>query len=59
MGGVGHALRDLSGELLDGALALGQDVDDLRPPPARQRLRHLGEGVEEGVLGVPIGHHHG
>jgi hypothetical protein len=33
VGGVGDRLVDLVGDLVDGALALGEQLDDLRAPP--------------------------
>jgi len=44
-------LSDLGGDVLHGALALGQHIDDLDPAPARQRLGDLGEPVAERFLG--------
>jgi hypothetical protein len=58
MGGVRHALVDLSGDLLHWALTLGQQIGYLHPPPARQRLRDFGEGVEQRVLSSPVSHGH-
>ena len=52
VGGVGHALADLSGDLLDRLLALGEQVDDLGPPTVAQRPGHRREGVEKLVLGL-------
>lgn len=54
--GVGHALVDLPGDLLDGALALRQHIDDLGSPAAGERLGDRGEGVEQGILGHPLTH---
>ena len=34
VGGVGDALVDLAGDLLDRSLALGEQIDDLGPPSA-------------------------
>jgi hypothetical protein len=45
--GVGDALRDLARELFDRTLALREDVDDLRPAAAAERLRHRRERVEQ------------
>ena len=56
MRGVGHALADLVGDLLDGTFALGEDVDDLGSPATGQRLGHLGERVEQRILRCPISH---
>ena len=56
MGGVGHTLADLAGDLLDRALPLGEEIDDLGPPAAGQGLGHLGEGVEQRILGGPVTH---
>ena len=56
MRGVGDALIDLVRELVDGAFALREHVDDLRPSAARERLGDLGEGVEEAVLGCTVAH---
>src|SRR5581483_10755320 len=44
------ALADLTGDLLHRALALREQVDDLSPPPAPERLRHRRLRVEEGRL---------
>lgn len=46
----------LVGNLLDGALALGQHVDDLSAAPTAQRLGHLGERIEQCVLRLAVGH---
>ena len=56
VGGVGDALVDLAGDLLDRALALGEDIDDLGSPAAGQRLGHLGEAFEQRVLRGPVTH---
>src|SRR5204862_1649112 len=45
--GVGNALRDLACNLLDRALPLRQQIDDLRPPAATERLRNRGERIEQ------------
>ena len=57
VGGVGDALVDLAGDLLHRALALGEDIDDLGSPTAGQRLGHLGEALEQRVLGGAVTHH--
>src|SRR6185437_9633568 len=44
---VRHALRDLTRELLDRALALRENVDDLRASPASECLRHGRLRIEE------------
>src|SRR6266545_6022826 len=54
--GVRHRLVDLRRDLLDRALTLSQQVDDLGPPPAGQRLCHLGKAVVQRVLGRPLTH---
>jgi len=54
--GVGHALADLFGDVVNGSFALGEDVDDLGPPAAGQRLGDLRETVEERVLGGSVTH---
>ena len=56
MRGVGDTLVDLGGDLLNGTFALGEDVDDLRSPATAQRLGHLGERIEQGILRCPISH---
>ena len=56
MGGVGDALVELARDLLDRALALGEQVDDLGPPPGGERLGDLGEPLEEGVLRGSVTH---
>jgi len=53
---IRHALADLRGDLLDRPLTLGEQIGDLRPPPAGQRLRHLGEGIEQRILSGPVTH---
>jgi hypothetical protein len=35
---------------------LGEHVEDLQATPAAQRPAHLGEGVEEGILGGTVSH---
>ena len=45
---VRDALRDLVRDLLDRALALREQIDDLRPAAAAERLRHRRERVEQG-----------
>ena len=47
---VRDALRDLVRDLLDRALALREQIDDLRPAAAAERLRHRRERVEQGHL---------
>src|SRR5207247_1778800 len=47
---VRDALRDLGRDLLDRALALREQIDDLRPAAAAERLRHGRERVEPGYL---------
>jgi hypothetical protein len=56
MGSVRHALADLAGDLLDRPLALGQQVCDLRPPPARQRPGNLGKPLIQGILRSTVSH---
>ena len=56
MGGVGDALADLRRHVLDRPFPLRQQVDDLRPPPARQRLAHRSQRLEERFLGRPRTH---
>ena len=51
--GVGHALVDLAGDLLDRSLALGEEVDDLGPASVAERLGHRRERVVELVLRFP------
>jgi hypothetical protein len=53
---VRHTLLDLDGELVDRSLTLGENIDDLGAPPTRERLRCLGERVEQGVLGGAVPH---
>lgn len=48
-------LARLTRDVLDGSLALGEEVDDLRPPSARERVRDRCECVEELGLGS-VGH---
>ena len=45
---VRDALRDLVRDLVDRALALREQIDDLRPAAAAERLRHGRERVEQG-----------
>jgi len=56
MGGVRHALAEFTGDLLDRALTLGQQIRDLRPAAAGQRLRHLREGIKQCFLSNPVSH---
>jgi hypothetical protein len=53
---VRHGLVDLARDVLDRALALRQEVDDLGPPPAGEGLRHLGEAFVQRVLGDSVTH---
>src|SRR5437764_9293592 len=46
--GVRDALVDLARDLLDRALPLREQIDDLRPPSASQRLRNRRQRVEQG-----------
>ena len=52
LGRVRDALRDLTGELVDRALALGEHVHNLRTATVPDRLRDGGKRVEEGCLGT-------
>jgi hypothetical protein len=52
--GVGDALADLAGDVLDRALALGEDVDDLGPVSIAHRLGDGGECGEERIFGLAI-----
>ena len=58
--GVGDGLADLAGDLLDGALALGEELDDQGSSPRRERACDRRERVEELVLcllaGCGVGH---
>ena len=56
VGGVGDALVDLGGDVVDRALALGQEVDQLGPASAGHGLADLSEAVVESVLGRPVTH---
>ena len=56
LGGVRDGLVDLQCEVLDGSLALGEYVDELGTTTVRQRLRGLGQRVEERRLGCVIRH---
>src|SRR5213076_1495551 len=47
---VRGALRDLVRDLLDRALTLREQIDDLRPAAAAERLRHRRERIEQGHL---------
>ncbi len=53
---VGDTLADLVGQLLDVALTLGEDIDQLSAPAVRHCLRDLGEPVEQRILRNPITH---
>ena len=55
---VGEALGDLGREILDGAFALGEHVDNFGPPAAGERFGDRGERVEEGFLGFVLAHRH-
>jgi hypothetical protein len=55
VGGVGDRLVDLVGELLDAALALGEDLDDLGAPSGAQGGGDAAEAVEQCVLGGSAG----
>jgi hypothetical protein len=48
--GIRGALRDLVRDLLDRALALREQIDDLCPAAAAERLGHGRERVEQGHL---------
>ena len=50
VGGVGDALVDLGGDLLHGAFALCEDVDDLGSAAAGQRLGDLGQASNSASL---------
>ena len=52
----GKALADFRRHLLDGALSLGENIDDLCTPSVAERRRHRREGVVEGALGLPSAH---
>jgi hypothetical protein len=54
--GVRRRLTDLSRDLVDRAVALGEEVDDLGPASARQRLGDLGEALEQRVLRGAVSH---
>ena len=56
LGGVGHGLVDLLGQLLHRAFALGEDVDELCAAPVGQRLGRLGQRVVQGGLCLVIRH---
>jgi hypothetical protein len=53
---VRDTLRNLGCDLLDGALALGQQIDYLRPPAAAERLRHRRERIEKRHLCLRVRH---
>ena len=53
---VRHALADLVGDLVHGTFALGEQVNDLCPPSAGQRLCYFREPVEQRVLGRSVTH---
>ena len=53
---VRDRLRDLIGDLLDRPLALREHVDDLRAPPAAERLRNRRQAVEQGRLRLATCH---
>ena len=54
--GVGDALADLGGELVDVAFALGEHVDQLGAATVAERLGDLGERVVQRILRLPITH---
>jgi hypothetical protein len=54
--GVGDALSELGRHVLDRSFPLRQQVDDLRPPAARQRLPHRSQRLEERILRFPRTH---
>ena len=54
--GVGDRHGDLSGQLFDTALAVGQHIDDLDPAPAGQRLGGPSELIEELGLDGSVRH---
>ena len=54
--GVGDALADLGGELVDVAFALGEHVDQLGAATVAERLGDLGERVEQRILRLSITH---
>src|SRR5439155_7720493 len=53
---VGDALPDLLGDVVDRALPLSEDVDDLSAPTTAQRLCYLCEALEQGVLRDAVTH---
>ena len=48
--GVGNALIDLGRDLLDRALALGEQVHYLSTSATAERLRHRGERIEQRIF---------
>src|SRR5581483_6933173 len=54
--GVGQAEGGFAGELLDAALALGEQVEQLEPMRAGERLADDGEFAEEPILERAIAH---
>jgi hypothetical protein len=54
--GVRDRLGDLARDLVDRALALGEQVDDLRPTAAAERLSHRRQSVEESRLRFAASH---
>ena len=53
---VGNALIDLTGDCINRALTLRQQIDDLGPTPAGQRLGDFGKPVEESGFSFSITH---
>jgi hypothetical protein len=56
LGGVRHRQPRLLGQLLDGALALGQQVEDRQARPACQRAADARELVEQSPLALVLAH---
>jgi hypothetical protein len=56
MRGARHALPHLGGDLLHGALALSEHVDDLGAAPTPQRGRYGRKRIEQGTLGRSATH---
>jgi len=52
----GHALTGLARDLLDGPVALGEEVDDLGAATACERTGDGGEGIEESSLCTFVSH---
>ena len=52
--GIGDRDPGEVGELVDAALPLGEELEELQPGRARERRADAGERLEDGALGVGV-----